>query len=300
MERRRNFDKMPTFAQMKERENSWRDDIFSDINQFEYQDEDGYFCKWPIFYRKQRAILGVFPARYRALKQLLPKDPTIRPVQILPGISLLYIMAIESADTDIEPYNSILLTVPMRNPDFIGLFDPMKIVPGYELFSQAVLKRLQHWFIWRIPDDSYISYKVGYESFGMPKFASDITWEEMGDDIIYSAKDGGDEILTLVAQKIKTYELKNGFTLNALAYFYRDRLPMSEYAKVMFKTVGVAFGGKKLRLELGKKHPLSDEIRQVLISEKPLVWVYSPEDYMVIYEPGRWALDVLNLFHRRM
>ena len=300
MERRRNFDKMPTFAQMKAREESYKDDVFAGINQFEYQDEDGYSCKWPIFYRKQRGMLGVFPARYRTLKALLPDDPEIRPVQILPGVSLLYITAIESADTDIEPYNSILIVVPMRAPDFIGLLSPLKIIPGYELFRQIALRKLQDWFIWRIPDDSYISYKVGYEAFGMPKFASDLTWEEEDGRIIYSASDAGEEILTFEAHKIKTYDLKKGFTLNAHACFYRDRLLMVEYGRVLFKQVGLSLGGSKLKLKLGENHPLADELRQVLLSQSPLLWLYFPEDYMIIYEPGRWALDVLDLFHKRM
>jgi len=300
MERRRNFGKMPTFAQMKAMEESWKGDLFAGINQFEYQDEDGYSCKWPIFYRKQRGILGVFAAKYRTLKTLLPDDPSIRPVQILPGVSFLYIAAIESADTDIEPYNSVLIVAPMRNPDFIGLCSPLKIIPGYELFRQAILRGLQNWFVWRIPDDSYISYKVGYEAFGMPKFSTDLTWEEKGDRVIYSASDEGEEILTYEAEKIKTYELKKGFTLNALACFYRDRLPMTEYAKVLFKEVGFSLGGSKLKLKLGKNHPLAEELRQVLISERPLLWIYFPEDYMLIYEPTRWALDVLDLFHGRM
>ncbi len=300
MERRRNFDKMPTFAQMKAMEEAWEDDFFAGINQFEYQDEDGYSCKWPIFYRSQRGILGIFPAKYRTLKKLLPKDPSIRPVQVLPGVSLMYIMAIESADTDIEPYNSVLIVTPIRNPDFIGLVSPLKVLPGYELLRQLLLKGIQNWFVWRIPDDSFISYKVGYEAFGMPKFSCDLTWKENGNRITYSAVDDGEEMFTLNAEKIKTYVLKKGMTLNALACFYRDRLPMLEYCKVMFKEFGFSMGGGKLKLKLGPNHPLSRELREVLISTKPLFWVFLPRDNMVIYEPSRWAMDVLDLFHKRM
>lgn len=300
MQRRRNFDRMPTFTQMKAMEEAYEEGFFSGINQFEYQDEDGYSCKWPIFYRSQRGILGVFPAKYRTLKRLLPKDPSIRPVQVLPGISLLYIMVIESADTDIEPYNSVLIVAPMRNPDFIGLLSPLKVIPGYELLRQLLLRGLQNWFIWRIPDDSFISYKVGYEAFGMPKFSADLTWEEKDDRITYSAVDDREEMFTLDAEKIKTYVLKKGITLNAMACFYRDRLPMMEYCKVMFKEFGFSMGGSKLRFKLGPNHPLSKELGEVLLSTKPLFWVYLPRDNMIIYEPSRWALDVLDLFHGRM
>ena len=300
MERRRNFEKMPTFAEMKEMEKEWSRDFFAGINQFSYQDEDGYSCKWPIFYREQRGILGVFPARYHALKSLLPRDPSIRPVQVLPGVSLLYVTAIESADTDIEPYNSILIVTPIRNPEHIGLLSPLKIIPGYELLRQLVMRGVQYWYVWRIPDDSYISYKVGYEAFGMPKFAADLTWEENGDYITYQARDNGVEILTLEAQKPATHELREGYTMHALACFYRDRQLMTEYARVLFKQVGISLGGAKLKMKLGGDHPLARELRQVLLSDKPLAWIYFPEDYMIIYEPGRWSLDVLGLFHTRM
>lgn len=218
----------------------------------------------------------------------------------MPGVSLLYITAIESGDTDIEPYNSILIVVPIRSPEFIGLTSPLKLIPGYEIFRQTFLRKLQSWFIWRIPDDSYISYKVGYEAFGMPKFAVDLTWEETGDRIVYSASDKGEEILTYEAEKIKTYDLKKGYQLDAHACFYRDKLLMVEYGKVLFKKVGFSLGGSKLKLKLGDNHALADELRQVLISQNPLMWIYFPEDYMIIYEPGRWALDVLHLFHKRM
>ncbi len=300
MERRRNFAKMPTFTQMKALEEEWGKDFFAGINQFAYQDEDGYSCKWPIFYREQRGILGVFPARYRALKSLLPRDPSIRPVQVLPGVSLLYITAIESADTDIEPYNSILIVTPIRNPEHIGLLSPLKIIPGYELIRQALLRGVQYWYVWRIPDDSYISYKAGYEAFGMPKFAADLSWEESGDRITYEARDNGAEILTLEAQKLPVHDLKEGYTMHAQACFYRDRQLMTEYARVLFKRAGVSLGGAKLKLRLGEDHPLARELRQALLSDKPLAWIYFPEDYMIIYEPGRWSLDVLDLFHNRM
>jgi hypothetical protein len=234
------------------------------------------------------------------LKSLLPKDPSIRPVQVLPGVSLLYITAIESADTDIEPYNSILIVIPIRNPEHIGLLSPFKIIPGYEILRQTVLRGVQYWYVWRIPDDSYISYKVGYEAFGMPKFAADLSWEENGDLITYEARDNGAEILTLEAQKLATHELKDGYTMHAQACFYRDRQLMTEYARVLFKQVGVSLGGAKLKMRLGSDHPLALELRQVLMSDKPLAWIYFPEDYMIIYEPGRWSLDVLGLFHGRM
>lgn len=300
MERRRNFDKMPTFVQMKAREQSYADSLFSGINQFEYQDEDGYSCKWPIFYREQKAILGVFAARYKDLRRLLPKDPGIKPVQVLPGISLIYMMVIESGDTDIEPYNSVLIVTPIRNPAFIGLISPLKVIPGYELLRQALITGIQNWFVWRIPDDSFISYKVGYEAFGMPKFSCDLTWEEEGNRIVYSAVDEGEEVFTVHVEKKKICSLEKGFILNALACFYRDRLPMMEYGKVMFKEFGLALGSRGFRLELGSSHPLSKELEEVLISTKPLAWVHIPQGNMVIYEPSRWALDVLDLFHKRM
>ncbi len=300
MERRRNFDRMPTFAEMKALEEEWGKDFFAGINQFAYHDEDGYECKWPIFYREQRGFLGIFPAKYRALKSLLPRDPSLRPVQVLPGVSLLYITAIESADTDIEPYNSILIVTPIRNPEHIGLLSPLKVMPGYEIFRQAVLRGVQYWYVWRIPDDSYISYKVGYEAFGMPKFAADLSWEEDGKRITYAAMDRGEEILTLQAEKIKTYELSRGYTLHAQACFYRDRQLMTEYARVLFKRFGFSPGGEKLKIRLGQQHPLALELRQALLSLSPLAWVYFPQDYMIIYEPGRWSLDVLGLFHGRM
>jgi len=300
MERRRNFDRMPTFDEMKALEKEWAEDFFAGINQFAYHDEDGYECKWPIFYREQRGILGIFPAKYNALKALLPRDPSLRPVQVLPGVSLLYVTAIKSADTDIEPYNSILIVTPIRNPEHIGLLSPLKALPGYEIFRQAVLRGVQYWYVWRIPDDSYISYKVGYEAFGMPKFAADLSWEEDDKRITYTARDRGEEILTLEAEKVKTYELSRGYTLHAQACFYRDRQLMTEYARVLFKRVGLSVGGGRLKLRLGGQHPLSQELEQVLISRSPLAWIYFPQDYMIIYEPGRWSLDVLGLFHGRM
>ena len=129
MERRRNFDKMPTFAEMKAVEESRKDNFFEDINQLEYQDEDGYSCKWPIFYREQRGILGVFPARYRALKRLLPDDPFIRPVQV-PVAKLafqLFCFALAAGKTNGYPaataYNENLPAASDRSNDFFQWFN---------------------------------------------------------------------------------------------------------------------------------------------------------------------------------
>jgi hypothetical protein len=233
------------------------------------------------------------------LRRLLPDDPSIRPIQILPGISLLIIGALENRITDIDPYNSILVVVPIRNPDSIGYFSPLKVIPGFEMIRQGLLRRLNHWFIWRIPDDSYISYKVGFESFGMPKFSADLTWDETLDWITYSAMDNGEQILTLKAKKIRTHSWGKGILINALAYFYRDRLPMTEYCKLKLNKAGISFRPGNLKLELGSNHAMADELKRVLISRRPLVYSYFPDSNLIIYEPGRWAPDVLKLFSGR-
>ncbi len=297
MARRKNFSKMPTFAEMKASEEKAQQDFFASINQLEFTDE-GYPCKVPVFYRKQAGILGIFPARTRALQKALPKDPGLKPVKLFPGVSPLIIFSLQSLDTDIAPYNSILVIIPIRNPDFVGYFSPLDLLPGFELVRQGLIRRKQHWFVWRIPDDSYISYKLGYDFFGMPKFAADLTWEDQGEHILYTCADQGEKILAMRARKIHAPQRGKGIEIASLAYFYRDKLPMTEECRVLVKRGAVSLRPDHLALDLGESHPMAQELREVLITTRPLCSAYLPDTNLIIYEPGRWAGDVLEQFSR--
>lgn len=290
--RRKDFYKMPSFTEMKAFEESCRTDLFAGLNQQEIEYE-GYPAKSPTRYTDQSVIIGVFAARTRALKRYIPEHPDLRPAGIVPGICPVYIMAAENRATDIGPYNAIGTGFIIKEPSHIGLISPLNLIPGFELIRQIAIKRKRHDFVWRIADDSYISYKLGYELFGMPKFRCDVYWDDQEDHILCSAVDEDELILRLRAKKIRTRTFEDPKPRYARAYFVRDRLPMTEEVISQAKTMGASVKAGDLALELGERHPMADELRDVLVSTRPLLYLYMPDSRSIIYEPGRWAQDVL-------
>jgi len=296
--RRKDFDKMPTFAEMREREVARDGEFFAGLNMGELEYE-GYPAALPVRYTEQSGYVGVFMAKYHALKRYLPRDPTLRPLQVVPGVTPLIIAAVESRATDIGPYNSVLVLIPIKDPGHIGYFSPLNLIPGFDLLRQSLLQRKNHIFVWRIPDDSYISYKLGYAFFGMPKFASDIDYDDHGDKIVCSVLAEEELIFRLHCKKLATrYANKGSVPVHGLAYFYRDKLPMTEETRMLARDFGVSLKASDLVLELGEEHPMARELRDVLFSTRALCYVYAPVSNLLIYEPGRLAPDVLEDFVR--
>jgi hypothetical protein len=290
--RGKDFHKMPSFEEMKAFEESCRNDFFAGLNQQEIKYEN-YPAKSPTCYSDQSVLVGAFLARTRALKKHIPRHPEIRPAVIVPGICPLYIMAAENRATDIGPYNAIGTGFVIKEPNHIGLVSPLDLIPGFELIRQMAIKRKRHDFVWRIADDSYISYKLGYEFFGMPKFRCDVYWEEKEDHILCSAVDDGELIMRLRARKIRTRTFENPVPQYSRAYFMRDRIPMTEEVISQAGKMGASVKAGDLVLELGERHPMAEELREVLVSTRPLLYLYMEDSRSIIYEPGRWAEDVL-------
>ena len=265
MERRKDYDKMPSFKEMKAREDAWKEDWYAGINQVENV-YDGYEMKCPVFYPEQSVLVTMFLAKTRALKKELPDVPGLSPIQIFPGVTPLMLFAVSNQVTDIGPYDSLMVSIPIKDPNSIGYFHPLNLIPGFEMIRQGVFQKQVHTFCWRIPDDSYISYVLGYEFFGMPKFAADVLWEDRGKDIHFAVSDDDGHILTLEAKKLKTCERNK--TINGLLYFTRDKLLMTEAFKNRPRQAGFSFNPKNVKLELGRDHPMAQELRRVLISTK--------------------------------
>lgn len=296
--RRKDFDKMPTFTEMKAQEKVRDNEFFGGLNMAELEYE-GYPAALPVRYTEQSGYVGVFMAKYHALKRYLPKDPSLRPLQVLPGVTPLIIAAAESRATDIGPYNSVLVLIPIKDPNHIGYFSPLNLIPGFELLRQSLLQKKNHIFVWRIPDDSYISYKLGYSFFGMPKFASDIDYDDRGEKIVCSVLEEEELIFRMHCRKLDTkYSNKRSIPVHGLAYFYRDKLPLTEETRMLARDFGFSVKKGDMVLELGEKHPMAQELRDVLFSTRTFCCVYAPESNLIIYEPGRLAPDVLEKFVR--
>jgi len=237
-------------------------------------------------------LAAIFLAKTRALKKELPDIPGLCPLQIVPGVTPLTLLAVNNRATDIGPYDALRVQIPLRDPNAIGYFSPLNLIPGFEMIRQNVFQKKVHTFCWRIPDDSYISYVLGYEFFGMPKFAADVLWEDTGTHIHLTLSDDDGHMLTLRAKKMNTSE-KNSI-IHEILYFSRDKLLMTEEARFLAKESGFSLNHRNVNLELGKDHPMAQELRRVLISTKALGYMYMPQSKYVIYEPGRLPLDVME------
>lgn len=227
--------------------------------------------KLPVFYYDNTSMTAVFTASTRKVRELLP-DPQMHPVEFLPGRCVVTFSAFEYRDTDIDPYNefsiAFLMSYGRRTLPTAGLL-------------RGMVNRCFEAYVWKLPVTTEIARWGGVELYGYPKFLADIDFERTPDLLACTLAEGGQRVLTLTGQALKTAPAKR---LRYRAFSLKDGLPLCanvytnplEYAQSM--SSGAA------RLELGD-HAIAEQLRVLDLSEHPIMYQYSPKNELVLFGP---------------
>ena len=106
--------------------------FFAGVNIQEVELSTGVRIGLPRRYYDWSGILAHFPVPAAAVRKLLPTNK-LKPAQLVPGIAMLSLMAIEYRKiADVPPYNEFAIMVPV-------LYEPTVNIPGLPLV-------LPHWF----------------------------------------------------------------------------------------------------------------------------------------------------------
>lgn len=232
-------------------------------------------AKLPVFYYDGMTITGIFLAKLSALKKLMPKK-CYHPSPVFPGVGAVAITCFEYRDTDIRPYNEISFSIPMT-------YGRKTYIPSAALLS-GLKKNQFDVYVQRLPVTTQIALDGGVTVYNYPKFLSTIDFEDKGDEIVMTLAEDGELIFRVFAKKIPANDKK---IYRYVTYPVKDDCAQHADVLVNAKKFGQSISPGSMRIELGDKHKIADELRGALLSKSSLIHQYAPEFQAILYAPSR-------------
>ncbi len=243
-------------------------------------DQTGYL---PLFYYDGIGMTAVFPARFAALRRLLP-DPRFVPARLAPGLGVVAISVFEYRDTDIGPYNELAISVPLNEPALLANLPLRALV-------RARKQRQMHAFVHHLPVTTEAALVGGVHFYNYPKFIAAIDFNEQEDRRACRLAEGKEHILTLRGRRIPTPESAE---FQVFSHLWMDRQPQSSEFKINALELGATSKRDAATLELGTRHPIARELAELLVSRRPIHFQYTPRFEGILYGPEHLTLPLLE------
>ncbi len=237
--------------------------------------------KIPTFYYDGASMTAMFPARYRKLRELMP-DRRYVPARLAPGLGVLAITCFEYRDTDIGPYNELAIAIPLNEPYFRAN------LPGRALI-EAVRMGQQHALIRHLPVTTNVALRGGVDFFSFPKFIAQIDYTETEGERRCRMAEGEEHILTFRGKQIGA---PRGQQTDFFCHLWMDGQPQTAQFKVNQPQVGSTWRRDAAVLELAERHPVAVELRELLVSLKPLEYEYNPRLEGILFGPEHVTLPL--------
>jgi hypothetical protein len=226
----------------------------------------------------------MLPARLLALRRLLP-DPRFVPAQVLPCIGAVNLTAFEYYDTDINPYNEFSVSILLNSNQFLQ-------IPGYNALRQ-MLQNCFYAYIHHLPVTTEVALEGGVQLYNYPKFMASIDFSDSDDWVTCELAVGDDLICRTKGRKIPA---PRSGVMKYICHLYQYQQPQYAEMKVNARRYGMAMGQGNAELEVGTAHPVARELSSLLISEKPLVYIYVPSMQAILYGPEHISLASVAFF----
>jgi hypothetical protein len=249
----------------------------------------GESIRLPIFYYEGSAISAIFPARLRALRELMP-DPRFSPARLAPGVGTVAVTCFEYRDTDIGPYNELAISVPLNEPW------SAPNVPGRALIESLRRRQLHAW-VQHLPVTTEIARLGGVELYNYPKFIAGIDFEQTDCWRTCSLSEGQEPILTLAGTPIATPRQER---FQLFSHLWMDQQPQASEFKINASAMGVSLNRSAAELELGTRHPIARELRSLLYSQRPIQYQYIARFEGILYGPEHLTLPLIQRFGARI
>lgn len=258
-----------------------RDDLFFNDTPRRVLDMVGESVEFPILYYDARMINGTFLVKTKKVKKLFP-HPNLKPIEILPGVSMFNIAALEYRDTSIEPYNEIAISIPVR-------FQQKVVFPGFSVISM-MLKKCFSVYIHHLPVTTEMARKVGVHFFNYPKFLADITIQDQDDKLEVTLREEDELILKMNAKKLP---LRQSAKTEFHTYSVKENVVMHTLIEGLAPRYGLKIIGNKAELELGN-HWISQEIAQLNLSKTSFAVQHIEGMMTKLYTPNQhWDVNTL-------
>jgi len=259
------------------------DDFFYGVDQLEAS-LGGFRAKTPTFYRDARCFTLVLPANLLVARRLVP-DRRFVPAQVLPGIGAVHLTAFEYYDTDIQPYNEFAIGILVNAPHF-------QQVPGYNMLRQ-LLQNSFYTYIHHLPVTTEVALRGGIDLYNYPKFMAGIEFSDTPEWITCDLKEGEDLICSVRGRKIPA---TRSAVMKYICHLFQYQQPQCAEFKMNARQYAQTLGYGNAELEIGTSHPYALELKSLLISDRPFMYIYVPSMQAILYGPEHLSLASFGFF----
>lgn len=224
----------------------------------------------PAFYYDSSSMTALFPARFSALRALMP-DPSYVPARIAPGVGVVGVTCSENRDTDFGPYNLAGIIVVLSAPPAGG-------VPGRWLW-RSLRGGESHIFVLHMPENSELPVVTGIEYLGYPKFVAAVDFADEGDRRICRVSEGDEHLLTMSGRRLPA---TNEATIRQFTHTWMDGQAQSHETRIHQHQVAVSVRGADVDLQLGP-HLIARELDRLLLSRRQLLYEYEASSEMIVF-----------------
>ena len=217
----------------------------------------------PIRYRDAASILAVFPARAGVAARLLP-HPRFRLVRLAPGVTMVAVAVFAYRDCDIGPYNELAVSLPVTYGRWSLPLWPMLQQRRARTFSGYVL---------RLPVTTEIARAAGVKIYGYPKVVADIDFEIDDSRVTTRLAEGDRDILSLSGPVPGSLHAERR---TYVTYSLLDNRPVRTEVDYRAEELAETLMPTGVDLWLADDHPLADELRRLLLTQRPLVYACTP------------------------
>jgi hypothetical protein len=223
------------------------DAFFRDVRAEAVVLSNGATITLPRRYYDWQGMMAHFPAARAGVEKLLPTNKLV-PAQIIPGIAILSLVAIDyHRVAEVQPYREFAIMIPV-------LYEPLINIPTLPLLRPRWFKRFGL-YVLHMPVTTQESRDVGVELWGYPKFVAQIDFETTDQIHRCRLQSEGKEIITLEVKKIPT----RAKSIDYHCYTLKD----GQLLKTLIQAQG-EFGVTRRRGSAGftlGDHPIADELR---------------------------------------
>ena len=259
-----------------------RSPFFQGVRQIDIE-MGGEPARMPIFYYDCTAMTAVFAARNGALKRLMP-DPRFVPARLAPGLGSVIVSALEYRDTDIGPYNELMIAVLLSAPGRANF-------PGRGLVDSFLAPTQNHAFIVHLPVTTTVALAAGVDFYNFPKFLADIDVAETNSARSCRLADGDTHILTLTTERIAT---PRSSRTSLFSHLYMDAQPQCAEVKMNAIETGICHRPGAARLELGDRHPVALELDRLLVSRNSVHYELTARMEAILFGPDRLTIPLID------
>jgi Acetoacetate decarboxylase (ADC) len=256
--------------------------FFEEVRQIDIE-IGGQPGKTPTFYYDGASMTAVFPARYRRLRELMP-DRRYVPARLAPGLGVLAITCFEYRDTDVGPYNELAIAIPLNEPYFRANLPARALI-------EAARTGQQHAHTLHLPVTTNVALRGGVDFYNFPKFIARIDHTQTDGEWRCRLAEGQEHILTLSGRRISAPRSQQA---ELFCHLWMDGQPQTAQFKINQLEVGSTWRRDAATLELGERHPVANELRQLIVSRKPLQYEYNPRLEAILFGPEHMTLPLVQ------